>query len=195
MNIEDIKVGETYYVRVKVTAISTNRLVCQPLLLDGTMSDFAPNYFNFAEDEAFYKSIPDTTPPKCDPCRLFRKGDKVRVVENKGRKQACFGSLATVKQDEDEDKVLITIDGSGIWWVDAAYLELVTPVEEQEPYHINEIFDIDDGNLIGYEVAHSDTRESIFYGGETHIRSIEKAKEAAEAERDRLNAEYRKEQE
>lgn len=38
-----------------------------------------------------------------------------------------------------------------------------------------------------------DTRESIFYGGETHLRSIENAKEAAEAERDRLNAEWRKE--
>ncbi len=71
-------------------------------------------------------------------------------------------------------------------WVNVNTLELVTPVEELEPYHINEIFDIDDGKLIGYEVAHGDTRESIFYGGETHLRSIEKAKEAAEAERKRL---------
>ncbi len=57
MSRKDIKVGEDYYVRVKVTAISENRFVCRPLLWGSTMSDFAPNYFNFAEAEAFYMSI------------------------------------------------------------------------------------------------------------------------------------------
>lgn len=120
--------------------------------------------------------------PKYEPCRRFKEGDKVRVVENKGRKPGSSVGLATVKSDEDENKVLITIDGSGTWWVDAAYLELVTPVEELLPYSVGEssdYFSVDKGE-----------EEICTFWKDSHPN----AREGAEAECARLNAEYRKEQ-
>lgn len=119
--------------------------------------------------------------PKYDPCRPFKEGDEVRVVENKGRKQKCSGSLATVKNDEEENKVLITIDGDGIWWIDAAYLELITPAEEREPYFVNE-------DATSWQLKKGKSL-CARYGKATHPH----AKEAAEAECARLNAEHRKE--
>lgn len=139
--------------------------------------------------------------PKYAPDRKFRKGDRVKVVKNKGRRGSHImnvGTHAIVVMDEEElEDVNIKCEGDSRtdYYIDPAYLELVTPAEELEPYHLNEIFDIDDGKLIGYEVARGDTRDSIFYGGENHLRTIAKAKAAAEAECARLNAEYRKEQE
>lgn len=137
--------------------------------------------------------------PKYDPCRKFRKGDKVRVVEWNGRRPQCvalLGKETIVLRDESSLGVRIQIGESGESYCtpEPCFLELVTPVEELESYHLNEIYDIDDGKLIGYEVARVDTRDAIFYGGENHLRTIEQAKERAEAERDRLNAENRKEQ-
>lgn len=144
--------------------------------------------------------------PKYDPCRPFKQGDRVKPRIVYGRKPVCgidgvavqINSVDLIVESNEGKRKNGTVDikfpCGTIGAIDPVYLELVTPVEEMEPYHINEIFDIDDGKLIGYEVAHGDTRESIFNGGETHLRSIEKAKAAAEAERDRLNAEYRKEQ-
>lgn len=74
-----------------------------------------------------------------------------------------------------------------------SYYKRTTHVTKPGPYCIAEIYDIDDGKLIGYEVARGDTRDSIFYGGESHLRTIEQAKKDAEDERDRLNATWRKE--
>lgn len=61
--------------------------------------------------------------------------------------------------------------------------------------YINPIYDCDYGYQIGYEIAQADgLTEAIFYGGENNRRTLKEAKAAAEAERDRLNAEWRKEQ-
>lgn len=195
MKPEEIKIGETYYIRVKADSKDSESVYCQLIDADGNGRK-ALSFYNWM----LYSFTPVPAAPKYDPCRRFKAGDKARVVDYKGRggsKEMPAGTLGTVALDETEDdwvELKVKIDGKIEWYdIDPAYLELVTPVDELEPYHINEIFDIDDGKLIGYEVAHGDTRESIFYGGETHLRSIEKAKAAAEADRDRLNAEYRKE--
>jgi hypothetical protein len=65
--------------------------------------------------------------------------------------------------------------------IDPAYLELVTPVEELEPYSIGESTD--------YFSVEKDDEELSLYWKDKHPN----AKEAAEAECARLNAEYRKE--
>ena len=156
MNIEDIKVGETYNVRVRVGRIDTNRFVCQPLNQDGTPSDFCHNYFNFAEAEAFSplsteNGIKNTeTAPKYDPKRLFRKGDIVEV-DTHGRDIAdsmkkaglVLGKRYAVTADEGttgHDIGYVSFIGddgiehnSMFFW-----LKLVTPVEELEPYSVSE---------------------------------------------------------
>ncbi len=189
----NIKVGGTYYVRVKVTELMDDKIITRTVSDKGFPLNESHTIFFDDEAPAFshvpYSAlieisktnvIPEAS-PKYDLCHKFKAGDKVRVVENKGRKQACSGSLATVKQDEDENKVLIAIDGSGIWWVDAAYLELVTPVEELEPYSVGETTD--------YFSVDKDDEELSLYWKDKHPN----AKAAAEAECKRLNAEYRKE--
>lgn len=130
------------------------------------------------------------TAPKYDPCRKFRKGDRVRVAENKGRCLKPYslkiGDVLTVSMDEPNDDTCVI----GCKWhdrdfyLDPAYLELVTPVEEMEPYFVEHY-----KHSNAYKIRKGGQEFAIFWDIHPH------AKEAAEAERDRLNAEYRKEQE
>ena len=134
------------------------------------------------------------TAPKYDPNREFKKGDKVRVVERHGRYQPnipcdeLWKGLCTVAEDEDFCNNLVKVrseDGReklSHWW----YLELVTPVEELEPYYVKNI-------IKGYAVCKmgaGDLDASCVFWSKYHPN----ARAAAEAERDRLNAEWRKEQ-
>lgn len=82
-------------------------------------------------------SLPPT-PPKHDPCRKFRKGDKVRIVKWNGRiplcLDDCIGSEYTVSLDEGING-FVHIEGE-IEIVHVAHLELITPVEESDLYYI-----------------------------------------------------------
>ena len=143
---------------------------------------------NALQDSECNCKKPSETAPKYDPCRLFRKGDRVRVAENKGRCLKPYalkiGDVLTVSKDEPNDDTCV------IWckrhdqdfYLDPAYLELFTPVEELEPYIVGESTDY-------FSVEKDDEELSLFWK-DKHPN----AKAAAEAERDRLNAEYRKEQ-
>lgn len=129
--------------------------------------------------------IPETY-PKYDPNRLFREGDKVKVVKNKGRIGSStlpVGTRATVVKDEDEcDWVFLKADDCDkLDTIDPAYLKLVTPVEEVKPYSVGESTD--------YFSVDKDDEELSLYWKDKHPN----AKAAAEAECDRLNAEWRKE--
>lgn len=67
-------------------------------------------------------------------------------------------------------------------------------MEVNTQLYVNPIYDCDYGDQIGYEIAQADgLTEAIFYGGKKNRRTLEEALVAAEAERDRLNAEHRKE--
>lgn len=195
MNIEDIKVGDFYNYRLQAKLIADTHVILEDAY--GIRYRLSRNEIETLSPANGTKNT--ETAPKYDPSRKFRKGDKVRVVEWNGRRPQCealLGKETIVLRDESPLGVRIQIGESGESYCtpETCFLELVTPVEERKPYYINEIYDIDDGNLIGYEVARGDTRDSIFYGGENHLRTIEQAKERAEAERDLLNAEHRKEQ-
>ena len=139
--------------------------------------------------------------PKYDPCRKLKKGDRVEVVKNKGRigsTETPVGTLATVTEDEEEAEwIYIQAEGSNkIDTIDPAYLELVTPVEELEPYSV--AYWVDTSEECGrFEVVRGEQCVSIYPYGHHETRyykKAEQAKAAAEAERDRLNAEWRKEQ-
>lgn len=127
-------------------------------------------------------SLPDETvePPKYDPTRLFRKGDKVRVVKCKGRD---FNSWARIVKDQllvvDIDEMLdcdisVIAENGEENSIDPAYLELIIPVEEQEPYNI------DPANT------------NVLFKHGKKFATFEDDDEAQEL-CDRLNAEWRKE--
>ena len=133
-------------------------------------------------------SLPSEPPTSFGPYRRFRKGDRVRVVAWQGRSPGCsalLGKITTVLHDEYEFGVRIQIgEGESYCTPEACFLELITPVEELEPYEVTESTDYFavENSAAGDEVA--------TFWKELHPSP----KEAAEIERDRLNAEHRKEQ-
>ena len=193
MNIEEIKEGETYNVRVKVIEKYGNCVDAIYAEYDAIEGIHIPKrrigILHPISPENGTKNT--ETAPKYDQNRLFRKGDRVRVAEYKGRCLKPFslkiGDVLTVSKDEPNDDTCV------IWckfydrdfYLDPAYLELVTPVEELEPYFVQ-------GFKGGYGVFHTRLQpeaEVCHYFNDMHPH----AKEAAEAECARLNAEYRKE--
>lgn len=133
---------------------------------------------------------------KHDPCRFFRKGDRVRIKrEVNGRKlnhvfvNFSYDQTYTVAQDEEQKEhqsgLVKLINETGHTFTGSFYeLELVTPVEELEPYSVK-----DDGGF--YYIEKQDELHALCTFNKT---SHPNAKAAAEAECDRLNAECRKEQ-
>ena len=152
--------------------------------------------FDIAHSLPADKLYPVPSPSKHDPCRLFRKGDKVRVVEWNGRHfhdrdhgtELTTGCICVVINDEEmtftEGYINISVSYEGqVRYIAPCFLELITPVEELEPYVVEEV-----GGF--YYVDSRNMRHAVcVFNKECHPH----AKEAAEAERDRLNAEWRKE--
>lgn len=131
--------------------------------------------------------------PKYDPNRKFRKGDIVKPCQVKGRWQSitwkgCSGIHFTVTEDEDEDGIVSIKDPDcklpSI--TSAVFLELVTPVEELEPYTISE--------GAGIIEVYNEKREAVKAWFYDDVKAGVKALAEAEAERDRLSDEWRKEQ-
>lgn len=163
---------------------------------DGDLWFSCPQKFdseNFEYIDPEYVSLPgepvEQPKPKYDPCRKFRKGDKVRVVEWNGRDIARVGQIGYAVSDEHNSRVELAIDG---WtkevFYPACHLELVTPVEELEPYRV------ETGGYNRFRIKKGNLEYSYFPFGEHCVLSMDEAKAAAEAECDRLNAEWRKEQ-
>lgn len=144
-------------------------------------------------DRTFCHVVENMVKPRYDPCRFFKKGDKVQPRSGKTVLASEYGFVTfhelagqyEVNEDEARGTVTLIVNGHACF-VSAFALELVTPVEELEPYMVETDFVDDepvwniykDGDLIvGYTSSHPN------------------AKAAAEAECARLNAEWRKEQE
>ena len=194
MNIEDIKIGETYNIRAKCIRIDEDGFY-------GFNTETKPSIFRLfnkkdVETSVFPLPAPENgiknteTAPKYDPCRLLKKGDRVQVKRRNGRCNGKAGeylreAFCTVAEDETQNELVRVLHNATEYRLDPAYLELVTPVEEMEPYSVEE----------DSQYWH------VFYEQNGGIMTVCKflksyhptAKAAAEAERDRLNAEYRKE--
>lgn len=126
--------------------------------------------------------------PKYSPFRLLKKGDRVQVKRRNGRCNGKDGeylreAYCYVVEDEVPNELVRVYHNSSEYRLDPAYLDLVTPVEE-EPYKI--AFDdvTQNWNVI------KDGFVLCSYRGTKHPH----AEKSAEDERDRLNEEYRKEQ-
>ena len=161
-----------------------------------------------------YVSLPPEK-TKYDPCRLFKKGDIVRLKKWNGRCPAIpedwkfdTGLFVVYAAEKFNSSVEIARENSGVVYVvPVCFLELVTPVEELEPYSIEEVdvdsliynpkLDPDRDSESAFHVRYMDKRSGeitiikTYY--ESYIYSYDCAKADAEAERDRLNAEYKKE--
>lgn len=122
--------------------------------------------------------------PKYDPCREFMVGDRVRVRKIHGNlPQCCYngmvkvkeGDCCTIQDKEHRNRYWITTP-SGNWCFDIAYFELVTPVEELEPYRVGTGID-----------------SQLLYCNNELFAEFEKTEDAKRVCA-LLNAEYRKEE-
>ena len=189
MKLEDIKEGETYNVRVKVIGITNDGV--DALYVDADGGGITGLRIGKQRISILRLSTPETA-PQYDPCRKFRKGDMVRVVEWNGRDIARVGEIGHVVSDEYNSRVEIAIDG---WtkevYYPACHLKLVTPAEELEQYSVLETdtfkgFDIMRDGLCVMTFPFGEKENGWYYNRLT-------AKAAAEAECKRLNKECRKE--
>lgn len=205
MNIEDIKVGETYNVRICVTQLDCPRIIGRPVKQDGTPYGYGHNFFNYEESDAFSPINPYTpveifktteipeTAPKYDPNRKFRKGDKVHVKREVHGRPVYIGEDAWEPLDPSEIWTVVEEKETGwvylkngclsadVWH---GMLELVTPIEELEPYSVV------DAHTHWDVAADKGMKTVATYSKGYHPN----AKAAAEAECARLNDEWRKEQ-
>lgn len=186
MNPEEIKVGETY--KIELLCILNRENV---IVFETPTGDHIPLRSSDVECVSPANGIKHTEPaPKYDPCRKFREGDIVEPCSVKGRWQSPAwagrsGIRFTVVEDEIEEGIISVKDPDACTYsyTDAVYFQLVTPVEELEPYSVHEYDSV-------YEVQRGTLTFSVFYKTKYGANA---AKEAAEAECARLNAEYRKE--
>lgn len=133
------------------------------------------------------------TAPKYDPCREFKKGDIVRYVPHNGRECPAMPldeyyrvKTLTVVEDEDSNhNVLVETQDGRNKYIRFCFLQLVTPVEELEPFRVRKY-----SSFYAVEKYNNHKARPATYDVDFHPH----AKEAAEAECARLNAEYRKEQ-
>ena len=140
---------------------------------------------------------------KYAPTRPYQKGDRAQVVERNGRTITCFpagrikvGDIVTVAENENGDVFIkvLTEDGYEMmvpWFM----LELITPVDELEPYSVEE--SCGGANLHCFILKRGEKHLSYYLyrsGNANHFYTREEAKAAAKAGCKRLNEEYRKEQ-
>lgn len=197
-NFEDIKEGGIYDVRIVVEQKRDHAILACALSDAG--AENKPRFVFYERTVSdFRQAAPEngtknTEPaPKYDLCRLFRKGDIVTPCDVKGRWLSDYwknkaGQHFVVTKDESGGKVpILDIKAKPFEvaeYLPAVYIELVSPVEELEPYFVMEL----KGGYGVYNTRFQPETEACHYWNEMHPH----AKEAAEAERDRLNAEHRK---
>lgn len=206
MTPEDIKIGEIYYARLKCIAISKNTDLPEFSFVavdsQGTPSCDDLAHFLYFDLPAFSPNIPSEPPtlvdpaPKHDPCRLFKKGDIVRVVKYKGRPFSKFwepyiGSEMQIVDNETDCENPSIKTPKGWQSINAAYLELITPVEEIVPYSVRH----NDAHAAYSIYGPYGLSAANYFYGDRYPYSKHSAEAAAYAECDRLNAAYRKEQE
>ena len=198
MNPEEIEVGDTLNVKLHVRRIDEYGNLWIDEAAEGGFIKltFAGAYIAVGSPTLSKGII--TPEPKYDPCRPFKEGDIVTPCSVKGR---WFGTAwkdrsgirFKVTKDEDEEGVMWVKDPDSLSPkdVEAVFFQLVVPVEKMEPYSVHESEVVN-----GFDIVREKMCVMTFpYGSKEagYYRNKLAAKEAAEAECARLNAEYRKE--
>lgn len=205
MKYKDIKAGETYNMRVKVISVDAEAKGTEvaTIFVDENGKELKNSWVYYSRSIAsvFSPITPETgtknteSAPKYDPCRLFKKGDKVRVVTYKGRNKTGVSAGEIGLIDKDEKGADITVEvifyGDDLWEVDPAYLELVTPAEEIEPFYVCE-----NTESKSFEVRRKKDHKvqaAFYYFNKDDAHAKSEAAKATLEHCDRLNAEHRKE--
>lgn len=196
--IKSLKKGDRVLAEVEVTEICCKEFIeaVHPAYIDDKEE------LRYSGDN-FHRSCLSLPPNKHNPCRKLKKGDKARVVERYGRTPVRFpdgkikvGDIVTIAEDEGYNLFMyVVFKGSEKIAIPWFFLELVTPVEELEPYSVEE--SCGGANLPCFMLKRGEKHLSYYLykaGYANHFYTREEAKAAAVAERDRLNAEYGKEQ-
>lgn len=176
MAIKEVKAGEKY--KLELLCIHNAGKV---ITFETPTGDHLP----FRESDLECVSPANVT--KYDPNRKLKKGDIVEPCQVKGRWHSVTwegrsGIHFIVTEDEDEDGIISIKDPDcKLPYIAAAvFFNLVTPVEELEPYYVVK-------GDVSYKLKKGERLLANYWPQHPH------AKAAAEAERDRLNAEHRKE--
>lgn len=200
MNPEDIKIGERVSLHGYISNMTNKHFF---ITFHTGFNQYTKVKFEIPALE-LYPITPENgienpeSTPKYDPRRKFRKGDKVRFKEYLGRKSlAHCDEIITLEVDEIHGQCFwLEMKPDGDIVQRNAYfcfLELVTPVEEFKPYSVKLRKELTADDTYPYcaVVDHDGNEAARFY---SELYEAGKARAAAEAECDRLNAEYRKEQ-
>lgn len=182
MKEEELKAGERYNFTLLYTGQSINN----------KFRFESPTGIHYILGLGDMEAVSPVSAPKHNPCRELRIGDKVRVRKIHGKLPQCRyngvahvkeGDCCTIFEDAYRNCYWVTMAPNVHWCFDAAYLELVTPVEEIERFYI-------ENDTTGFAIV---DRQNVGYVA--HFKAVQHphAKEAAEAECKRLNNEYRKE--
>lgn len=187
--IKNLKPGDTVLVEAKVNCVKATGVD----VTHGCISHPLP----------FNELYPVPEQPKYDPCRKFKEGDIVDYRRIYGRDFDTVPDpedykFARVFSSEEEELGMVGVEfiaaygGEDICFdVPWFHLELVIPVEELNPYSI--IVQPEGYHCVRI-MKEKRIHSSIPFGKEECVcRTLEEAKAVAEAERDRLNAEHRKE--
>ena len=138
---------------------------------------------------------------KFDPCRPLKKGDRVAPKFWNGRPPVASEERANSEfLPEDGIYTVLANERNSITFIDyhgkrafipVNHLELITPIEELEPYTILDNKPLAEWTIVvkGLIFAYYPYRAK---DSDNIVNSKEEAKAAAEAECARLNAEYRK---
>lgn len=177
--INDLKVGDLVLVSARVRDICENGAVCFDTIAREA-SSLCEYSFYLNNDEL--GAVIRTCAEKQKACRLFKKGDKVRVTPRDGRFPVVYPKKsALVVEDEDGSGFVQVRSNSGHKMsVAFFFLELVSPIEERRPYEVVETM-----SLGGWQIMR-DGLPLVLYDGQLHPD----AKAAAEAECQRLNEEW-----
>ena len=146
MNPESIwnaaRSGKLFTIKnVKITGMETyERPIGTPHLIKLTFRNSKTGNESVLQDVNL-EDIEVCEKPKHDPCRMFRKGDVVEPKQVKGRvyskdSKHLIGKKCIVFRDEEEPGYVVISYAGKNYSINAAYLELITPVEELEPYTI-----------------------------------------------------------
>lgn len=196
--IKDIKVGQKY--NFTLLAIHDKTEYMDALFESPTGRRYYIEEYDYTALSPLPSEQQASACPKYDPCRKFKKGDRVEPTYWNGRPPVAaemranseflpHDGIYTVLSDERNSIAFIDYHGKSVF-IPVNHLELVTPVEEQGPYKVRHNEAHAAWSIYG---PYGLSAVNYFYG-ERYPYTSDTAKAAAEAECAMLNAEYRKEQ-
>lgn len=195
--IKNLKPGDPIVIKTRFDHIDSGGDIwfAAPAFNNSENTDYiCPDYVSLPSEIVNSQSSTVNSQSKLDPCRPFKAGDIVTPQRINGRSYDDIvrkkeGLLFRVVHDETSAYIISIKNEEGKHYINPAFLLLITPVEEIEPFGVRYSTDKDCA-----EVYHRRYKNTVaaFYCKCGITR--EQAEAHAEAEAASLNEEWRKEQ-